>query len=98
MAKYSQDDLGKYAYEIVPQLSSKAILMSNTKLLLKLQTDAWPNDLPVNLGACCKLNTELQVAHGRPMFMQASCRRACQAKLLPLEDAESTLALHTLHP
>lgn len=26
MAKYSQEDLGKYAFEIVPQLSSKLVL------------------------------------------------------------------------
>ena len=38
MAKYSQERLGKYAFEIVPQLSSKAILKSNMKMLVNIQS------------------------------------------------------------
>ena len=102
MAKLSQEELGKYSLEVVPQLSSRAPpvqLHTNTAqgylspLLLRATCL-----MHMHAVQHCSIPTPSFVAEDKPCDAQVSCLRDHQGRWLPLVGAESTLGHPILLP
>lgn len=102
MAKLSQEELGKYSLEVVPQLSSRAPpaqLHSHTAQSYHppslLRTT---HVMHMHAVQQCSIPTSSFVVENQPHATQVSCQRDPQERWLPLVGAESTPGLLILLP